>query len=161
MNLEEIFTMQKALDKKIANKILEQDKENIETKMAIALIVELAEFANEIKTFKYWKIDKSTDREKILEEFADGIHFLTSMAYKTNLNSEIKLIFKSQDFNLQLAYTFKIFTKLLYKFNKRNIKKAYGLYLALGKLANIEYEDIIQSYLKKNAKNYQRIEENY
>jgi dimeric dUTPase (all-alpha-NTP-PPase superfamily) len=52
MNLKEIFAMQIKLDKAI----LEKHKPNIEeiqTNRILALIVEIAEQANEVQSFKY------------------------------------------------------------------------------------------------------------
>jgi len=95
-----------------------------------------------------------------LEEYVDGIHFLTSLA-KDIISSEIIPFIKYNDFNLQLAYTFKIFTKLLNNQKSKNIKKAFATYLGLGKLLNIEYDELIDAYYKKNEINFNRIKQNY
>ncbi|AWX42654.1 Uncharacterized protein conserved in bacteria [Metamycoplasma cloacale] len=161
MNLEYIFKTQVKLDQAILSNVEESQKTNIKIKATIALLVELGEFANEVQAFKYWKKHKKINQEKLLEEFADGIHFLTSFANDVQLNPEIEIILKSNDFSLQLSYTYTCFTKLLNEYNYQNIKEAYGAYLGLGKLANIEYNDILNAYLNKNLINYKRIENNY
>ncbi|WP_369085726.1 dUTP diphosphatase [Metamycoplasma spumans] len=160
MNLEYIFNAQVDLDKAFRDS---RDKNELyfDKKIVIALLVELGEFANEVKAFKYWKKDKSINRQAMLEEFADGIHFLTSIAYKNHVSPEIKLIKHHDDFSVQLAYTYQLFTKLFKKMNKKSIAKAYGAYLALGQIMNISYDDIVKSYIEKNKKNYQRIKDNY
>ncbi|TPR54654.1 dUTP diphosphatase [Metamycoplasma neophronis] len=160
MNLEFIFNAQIDLDKAFRES-RDKNEQHFNTKIVIALLVELGEFANEVKAFKYWKKDKTIDRQAMLEEFADGIHFLTSIAYKHHIEPQIKVIKKYDDFSLQLAYTYKIFTKLFQNKSKRNIKKAYGAYLGLGQIMNIQYDDIEKSYIEKNHKNYQRIKDNY
>ena len=59
---------------------MNQDYSN---QMIIALYTEVGEFANEIQSFKYWKKSKNIDQNNLLEEFADGLHFLISFAIKT------------------------------------------------------------------------------
>lgn len=44
----------------------------------LALIVELAEVANEDKSFKYWKVQKVVNGDALLEEVVDVLHFILS-----------------------------------------------------------------------------------
>ncbi|ENY68592.1 Hypothetical protein, putative dUTPase [Metamycoplasma auris 15026] len=161
MNLEEVFEAQKILDKVFADAILEKEKSFFDKKIVIALLVELGEFANEVQSFKYWKKNKQTDRQKILEEYADGIHFLTSIAYPLSVPSKLTPKIKYKNFVLQLSYTYKLFSNLIYQKNKENVTKAYEAYLGLGQLIDISEIEIIKSYMAKNKKNYKRIQENY
>ncbi|PZV99900.1 dUTP diphosphatase [Metamycoplasma auris] len=161
MNLEEVFEAQKILDKVFADAILKKEKSFFDKKIVIALLVELGEFANEVQSFKYWKKHKQTDRSKILEEYADGIHFLTSIAYPLSVPSKLNPDIKYKNFVLQLSYTYKLFSNLIYQKNKENVLKAYEAYLGLGQLINITETEIIKSYMAKNKKNYKRIQENY
>ncbi|WP_373598007.1 dUTP diphosphatase [Metamycoplasma equirhinis] len=160
MNLDFIFQTQIKLDEEIL-KSVDKDEKDLEYKKIIALLVELGEFANEVKTFKYWKKHRDINYEAMLEEYADGIHFLTSIAYHNDVNSDIKIIVKDNDFNRQLGFAYIAFAKLFKKRNKKNIQNAFGIYLGLGRLVNISYDDILSSYMKKNKKNYLRIKNNY
>ncbi|TPE58045.1 hypothetical protein FJO69_00335 [[Mycoplasma] falconis] len=161
MNLDHIFKTQVKLDQAFQNNLSKEDLLYFDKKIVIALLVELGEFANEVQDFKYWKKNKVLKRADILEEFADGIHFLTSIAYKNKVKSNIKVIKKYDNFSLQLAYTYRLFTKLLKSHSKIKIRKAYGAYLGLGLIVNINYEDILKAYQAKNQKNYDRIKNNY
>lgn len=161
MNLKEIFESQKKLDKAFSDNISKKDERYFDTKIVIALLVELGEFANEVKAFKYWKKDKKINWTKMLEEFADGIHFITSISYPLGVEPNLKPFIKHKNFSLQLAYTYKLFTKLLNHKDHESALKAYEAYLGLGKLVNINEEDIINSYREKNKKNYERIENKY
>ena len=58
-------------------------------KRVIAMMVELAELANEIKFFKFWS-QKPQDREAALEEAADVLHFLLSLANDQSMRLEMK-----------------------------------------------------------------------
>ncbi|MGX9395121.1 dUTP diphosphatase [Mycoplasma sp. 1781] len=161
MDLKEIFMLQIDLDKAFSETISKKDFRFFDTKIVIALLVELGEFANEVKAFKYWKKNKVIDREKMLEEFADGIHFITSIAYPKGISPIINPYIKHKNFTLQLAYTYKLFTELLNTKDKNKVLKAYEAYLGLGLLVDIQEEDIVNSYLAKNKKNYQRIKNRY
>lgn len=161
MNLEEIFEAQKKLDKAFLENITNKDKRYFGTKIVIALLVELGEFANEVKAFKYWKKDKTIDKLKMLEEFADGIHFITSIAYPLGIKPILQPFIKNNNFNLQLAHTYKLFTNLLKSKTVKNVLEAYEAYLGLGLLVGINEEDIINSYRKKNETNYNRIKNKY
>ena len=46
----------------------------------LALLVEIGEVANELKSFKYWKKDKEINLEKVQEELIDCLHFFLSLA---------------------------------------------------------------------------------
>lgn len=51
----------------------------------LALIVELAEVANEEKSFKYWKAQKDVNHDALLEEVVDVLHFILSRGNMFNL----------------------------------------------------------------------------
>lgn len=51
----------------------------------LALIVELAEVANEEKSFKYWKAQRDVNRDALLEELVDVLHFILSRGNMFNL----------------------------------------------------------------------------
>ena len=114
MNFKSIIDQQILLDKAIkeAHKI-NQDYSN---QMIIALYTEVGEFANEIQSFKYWKKSKNIDQNNLLEEFADGLHFLISFAIKTNCNYIIEPLVLSNDINYQLLEMFKSIYKLSKKY---------------------------------------------
>src|SRR6266487_4141554 len=46
----------------------------------VALLVEIGELANELKTFKHWKSQKDINWEKAKEELIDCLHFYLSWA---------------------------------------------------------------------------------
>ena len=47
-------------------------------KRILALLVEVGEMINETKTFKFWSKKPSAEKPIILDEYADGLHFLLS-----------------------------------------------------------------------------------
>jgi len=80
MEIKELMTLQKDLDNYIIRKKeLQQDPNTRLTDLTLAMMVECSEFANETKSFKYWKKDKSIDKEKTIEEYVDILFFWLSI----------------------------------------------------------------------------------
>lgn len=166
MNLEEIFLRQKALDEKILQKSNSLRSEELDSnyrfKLAsIALLVELAEFANEIESFKYWKANKKDNSAKIREEFADALHFLVSFAneYKICYNISTKII--SDDINIQLIEILKSVVDFFNDLNKEKLTKAFELILGIYQMLGYTEADLLSDYIKVNEKNLKRLENNY
>ena len=86
--LKEMYQKQLELDTEIA-KNHNISYEETKDKRLLALLVELGEFANATRTFKFWSFKPSESKERVLDEFADGLHFLLSLglAYKFELDS--------------------------------------------------------------------------
>ena len=85
MELMNLFTMQRDLDAYIQknNSVIE----NVFQKKGLALLVELAELANETRCFKFWSTKGPSEREVILEEYVDSIHFLLSLGIEKDLDT--------------------------------------------------------------------------
>ena len=88
INLNALFERQRKFDEFIHKKHqLTYKKVFMETKLA--LFVELAELANEVKSFKFWSIKGSGPKEKILEEYLSGETGIREMERKYNINHSI------------------------------------------------------------------------
>lgn len=159
MNFDKIIEKQIILDEAI-KKAHSINVDNYD-KMLIALYTEIGEFANEVQSFKYWKKTKQIDRLKMLEEFADGLHFLISFAIKYNVSKIIEPLVLSNDINLQILAMFQATSKLVKKINKRNIEKAIAIYIGIARLLSISDEEINEAYFLKNIINFERIKSNY
>lgn len=159
MDLSKIIEQQKLLDKEIeiAHSI---DTDNTD-KMIIALYTEIGEFANEVQSFKYWKKQKTINQNNLLEEYADGLHFLMSFGIKLNCDSSIEPITVSQDINDQFLAMFDSVSKMSKKISKKKVQESIAIYLGLAKLLNISDEQINVAYTMKNKKNFERIKNNY
>lgn len=105
MNLAKIILMQKDLDEVINKNHPIQKKEDRTAEKVTALVVELAEFANEARFFKYWSEDQEPrtlvntcewciseghdsccgcsgelHEDLVLGEYVDSLHFFVSVA---------------------------------------------------------------------------------
>lgn len=82
MNFREWYDKQCKLD----NYIMENmgltnivSHEDLLQERILALMVEVSEFANATRCFKYWSIKGSESRERLLDEMADMMHFIPSI----------------------------------------------------------------------------------
>ncbi|MGL4343094.1 MAG: dUTP diphosphatase [Metamycoplasmataceae bacterium] len=161
MDIKEILIKQKELDLAI-KKTHCPNNDDLKTKMKIGLFVEIGEFANEIQAFKYWKKNKIIDNNLIIEEFSDGLHFLLSFALNYDFNStKISPKIISDDINQQFLATFSKLN-VYYEREQFNILwEVLELYLGIIKLLKFSDQEIIDGYLRKNQKNFERIKNNY
>lgn len=160
MNFKKIINAQIKLEKALIESH-NFDFYKIRHQAIIALITEVAELANEIQSFKYWKKTKKINTDLLNEEYVDGIHFIVSFMIQLKTKYEIKPLIKYSDINEQILSIFILITKFKKHFNKRNIKKIMALYLGLAKLLNISDTEIEKWYFKKNKINFERIKNNY
>ncbi|UUD35692.1 dUTP diphosphatase [Mycoplasmopsis caviae] len=167
MNLSKIFTMQKELDEAITarNDINAKASKNkireFHYMKLLALLVETAEFANEVQTFKYWKATKEVDKDKALEEFADILHFVGSFAYQYDVEPNINPLIMSRDVNKQICLLFQTISSATNNINKFVIGEILALTLGTAKLLGYTQKDLLEAYYSKNKKNYERIKNKY
>ena len=79
INLKDLFTEQAKLDGHIQTQH-QVTYATTREKRILALLVEIGEMINETKTFKFWSKKPSAEKPIILDEYADGLHFLLSLA---------------------------------------------------------------------------------
>src|SRR5690606_30411184 len=85
MNLDKMFERQRELDAKIVKEHGLEGQDLVNHKV-LAFQVELAELCNEWRGFKIWSRDREPRREKMLEEYADALHFLLSVGLELGVN---------------------------------------------------------------------------
>ena len=147
MNIKKMLEAQKELDKANMKKsgLNEYPLEMVQT----AYRVELGELLQEWKQFKFWKINKGEiDREKMLEEWADCMHFALSLFIQEEIEEDISEY-------CSYLETYEI------------IERCFNLYfvlentLALGLKLGYTLEELEQAYWRKNKINWGRIEGGY
>lgn len=160
MNMKNILTNQiKLNDAIIKNNIVDKDK--LAEKQILALIVEISELANEIQQFKYWKKNITIDEGKIIEEYADGIHFYLSFGLELNMLNIIEPIIFSEDMTIQFLEIFSSISVFSKNKTLDNFNYSFGLFIGLGKLLKYNDEEIEAAYLNKNKINFDRIKNKY
>jgi dimeric dUTPase (all-alpha-NTP-PPase superfamily) len=153
--------MQKELDTYITNHHQLAD-ENLFEEKVLALLVELGELANETRCFKFWSTKAKSNKDVILEEYVDNIHFLLSIGLEkgyafaqiTTPNNQLD---GTKTFN-------DVFKKVLHFYEKQT-EKAYvhmfQAYVSLAQLLGFTEADIMKAYHEKNEVNYARQQNGY
>jgi len=156
MNIQQLFMMQKELDDFIEqNQNIQQD---VFQEKGLALMVELAELANETRCFKFWSTKGPSAREVILEEYVDSIHFILSLGLLKNYTTIEKWpVIEEQR---HLTATFLETQGAILAFIQQPTEDRYlAIWQCYGLLAynlGFTFEDVVRAYIEKNQENYNR-----
>ena len=124
--------------------------------------MELGEFANSTRCFKYWSNKPSESLERVLDEYVDGLHFFLSLGIEVKTDKFQYGRTKHMD-NLtdQILLTYKLVSKFYEKNDVKSYQKAFQAFLNIIPLLNVRFSTIMKAYNKKLAENYHRQETNY
>lgn len=161
MNLTKLFTMQRALDEYIQSN--KQVDENVFMKKGLALIVELAELANETRCFKFWSEKGPSERSVILEEYVDSIHFILSLGIEKGFQDLEEWPYKTIDGDLTELFisTNESILTFLNEPTTTHYGKVWEMYGAIAKKLGFSSEDVLRAYIAKNETNYERQKNGY
>jgi Uncharacterized protein conserved in bacteria len=161
MNLEKLFKLQNELDCRIL-KQHNLENEPLSQKKLLALQVELGELANETRCFKYWSNKKPSEKEVILEEFVDCLHFILSIGIEKDFNN-VSLDLKVPDYPLtdQFLNIYIDVNDLLISPSKDHYATLFEDFLNLGTSLGFAISEIENAYLRKNLINHERQDNDY
>ncbi len=155
MEFKQLFKMQSELDNFIEK--TQNINRDVFKEKGLALMIELAELANETRCFKFWSTKGPSEREVILEEFVDSIHFLLSLGNAKGLSldgwPEVK---DKEDLTNWFLRTQEAILTFIQNPSRHSYEIVWQYYGVLAFNLNFTLEDIIQAYLAKNEKNYER-----
>lgn len=161
MNLHSLFNMQRDLDSFIqSNRLVEGD---IFRQKGLALLVELAELANETRCFKFWSAKGPSERSVILEEYVDSIHFLLSLGIEKELETLErwpKAVAERDLTELFLGTQAAIHT-FIEDYSMPNYERVWSWYGALALALEFDYDEVLEAYIAKNQTNYDRQKQGY
>jgi hypothetical protein len=83
IDLKSLYSKQIELDEEICKKH-NVSYESTRISRLIALLVEIGEFANETREFKYWSLKGSSPKEVVIEEYVDALRFFLSVGIGDN-----------------------------------------------------------------------------
>lgn len=156
MSWNDIYQKNKRLDLIFEEKF--KNDEKMFEKNCIELIVEIAEFTNETRCFKYWS-KKPVDKEELLEELADSIMMCLYFYNYLDIESiEIKNLDLVDDILVCINDLFKLSTEVLENLNKELIEKIFNYLIYIGKLLNLTEKEILEACIKKINKQEKRLE---
>ncbi|KPN88681.1 dUTP diphosphatase [Lysinibacillus sp. ZYM-1] len=161
MNLQQLFTMQKELDDFIEQ--TQNIQQDVFQEKGLALMVELAELANETRCFKFWSTKGPSAREVILEEYVDSIHFILSLGLLKGYTAIEKWPVVEESRNL--TATFLATQNVILSFIQQPTEDRYlAIWQCYGILAHnldFTFEDVVRAYIEKNQENYNRQRSGY
>ncbi len=157
MSWNEIYQRNKKLDDIFMSYL--NDKTIID-KNCLELTVEIAEFANETRCFKYWST-KKMNKEAALEELADSI--MTCLFFYNYLNIEDieTQIILNDNILVCLNEAFKLSTQLFDNIVPTIPTQIFNYLIHIGKLLEFKEEEIIEACFKKIVKQENRLKEGY
>lgn len=181
MDLNKLYELQKELDKTILENEekrtgKEIDKDLLLKQTILALQVEVAELANATRCFKHWSTKGAESRERLLDEYADILHFFLSIGNQMDMQVKEMSIPKAL-FKISKKHIMDRIVVLSYHINdlytettailirKPEIISLHSSILRaieeLGAYLNFTTEEVEQAYLKKHKENYRRQDEGY
>lgn len=162
MNWASLYDMQQKLDTYIIE-THQLENESLFDERMLALLVELGELANETRCFKFWSHKKANERDVILEEYVDNIHFILSLGLTTDFRYESKEAVQPINNSLtdQFVRCFTACTVFNEKRSKETYQAMFDSLLQIGLSLGFSTTDIQQAYLKKNEINFKRQDDGY
>lgn len=156
---QEIYESNKMLDNIFEHKY--EGTKNYYEKNCLEFLVELGEFVNESKVFKYWT-NKKANHEKLLEEYADTITMALLFYRLLNLKLEkpISHLDTSNVYEI-INFLFLKGTELMYNLNEGLVKEIFSNLLYLGNLLDLKEEEIIDTIKKKHIIVKERLDSDY
>lgn len=131
-------------------------------KKVLALLVEVGELANETRCFKFWSLKPASEKEVIVEEYVDGIHFILSLGLDFGITHyEPKTLEDDKDVTSLFHQVFQSITTLKEKQTIAAYYHLFDTYLILGQQLGFTAEDIKKAYIDKNKINYDRQNQGY
>lgn len=161
LDLERIVELQRELDNSI-HEIRQVSYDTTFEHRKLALLVELGELANEVRSFKFWSSKAPSAKEIILEEFVDCLHFCISLGIGMKIDFancyvlEIDIKDTSAMFNQTIARVVELDEN-----NNSTYYEMFSYVINLALLLGFKSEEIFTAYLDKNKVNHERQENNY
>ncbi|WP_121614767.1 dUTP diphosphatase [Virgibacillus halodenitrificans] len=191
MNLQKLFQIQKQLDDRIVKEHGLEGQDLLDKKI-LALQVELGELANEQRSWKFWSHDQRPrgqdnyleyrpvdqggnhwiNKNPLLEEYVDGIHFFLSLANDLKINPSDFVVegdytkeTTTETFNevfslvssIQVLMDVDVPATITMKDIQEVLHEAFSCYVGLAeKFLDFTWEQIEQAYLDKNKINHER-----
>ncbi|OMP67486.1 dUTP diphosphatase [Domibacillus epiphyticus] len=161
MKIEKLFEMQHGLDRYIEEGHSLAGRDLFDEKV-LALLVEIGELANETRCFKFWSTKGPSERNIILEEFVDGVHFVLSLGLLTGFDRTKPAV---EAVAADQTGQFLLVMESVHAFQKEKTAKNYqtlmNRYFSLGEMLGFTPDEVEAAYISKNEVNYERQKSGY
>lgn len=160
MKLKKFYLLQEKLDQYIFENKNKNRKETLKARI-LAATIELAEIANEVKSFKFWS-NKGMDCQKAIEEYVDVLHFLLSIGIDLDAClEESKFLEIDIEFTTLFLKLFDLLAQLNQETTKDNYENVMLYFFTLAKKLEMDDMLIEEEYLRKHEINYERQRNGY
>ena len=161
IDLNKLYIKQAELDQRIADNH-HVSYETTRERRILALLVEIGEFANATRCFKYWSNKPSEAQDVVLDEYVDGLHFFLSLGIDIKVNKKTYNYTKHAD-NLtkQVLETYRLASLFYKRQDEKAYIKAFQAFINIVPLLKVRWSTIEKAYYKKLGENYSRQDNNY
>ena len=161
IDLSSLYAKQAELDARIAENHHVSYATTRERRI-LALLVEIGEFANATRCFKYWSNKPSEAQDIVLDEYVDGLHFFLSLGIDIKTTKKTYNHTKHAD-NLtkQILETYRLASIFYKKQDEKSYIKAFQAFLNIPVLLKVRWSTVEKAYYKKLGENYHRQDTNY
>lgn len=161
IDLTHLYLKQAELDQRIADNH-HVSYETTRERRILALLVEIGEFANATRCFKYWSNKASEPLDIVLDEYVDGLHFFLSLGIDIKVNKKTYNYTKHAD-NLtkQVLETYRLASIFYKNQDEKSYIKAFQAFINIVPLLKVRWNVIEKAYYKKLGENYHRQDTNY
>ena len=160
-SLSELFVAQQKLDARIIEEHHAPYEKTMKERV-LAFLVELGEMANETRCFKYWSYKGPSPKEVILEEWADGLHFLLSLGVALGVESyEHEMRLESCSLVEQILKCYHLAGELVSEIKPQAYAMLFSAYLNLLPLLGADFAEGKKAYYAKLEINYARQDGGY
>lgn len=161
LNLSELIPLQNELDERIMA-LHHEERKSTQLKRILALVVEISELANETRSFKYWSLKGPSEKDVLLEEFSDSIHFILSLGIDLSLvQLEVECDEQSYDLSRLFLEWTESAVQLMHDFNVSNYQVCANYCAKIAYTLEFNENEVLETYYKKNKKNHNRQDQAY
>ena len=161
IDLSNLYQKQAELDQRIADNH-HVSYQTTRPRRTLALLVEIGEFANATRCFKYWSNKSSEPQDIVLDEYVDGLHFFLSLGIDIGVKRKTYNHTKHSD-NLteQVLRVYELVTQFYKKQDEKSYVKAFQAFINITPLLKVRWSTVERAYFKKLGENYHRQDNNY
>ena len=161
LNIEKIYKETKYLDDLFSLQFDIKSPEIIK-KYKLELLVEFGELANETRCFKFWSINQTGKKNRILEEYIDCLFMILYFCNITNVSLRENFSATSNKDIIETFLTlYKLGNDLVQKLEKETAKKLLVEILYLSQLLEFTLEDLTNETKRKSQIIQKRLKSNY
>ena len=158
---KEVYITESSIDDMFSSRYGDIRTGEVLKKNCIELLVELGEFINETKCFKYWSI-KKPNKEQVLDELADVLKML--MTFLHVINKEIKE-YELDDIDCNLMTlindTYIMATDIMNNISEELIDSMFKNVLGIAYKLELSKKEIIDAIIKKQQIVFDRLNSEY